>query len=66
MSRRRRLLVILAVVFVALGMYVAFRGFETSMVVEARYLGWKYPTLKQVPQALPEAVMSGGPGQKVS
>jgi len=66
MSRRKRFLIILAVVVVLCGAYVLFFGIVTMFAVEARYMGWKMPVVKQTPRALQNSSISGAAGRKLS
>jgi hypothetical protein len=66
MSGWKRVLVWLCIAVIACGTFFWFFGVQTLFALEARYIGWKSPVVKQVPIGLSDSSVSHATGKKVS
>jgi hypothetical protein len=66
MSRRKRILMVLAVLAVACVMYLWFFGLQTFFVLQAHNAARKVPFLNQAPAELSDLSVSTAPGMKLS
>jgi hypothetical protein len=64
MSKCSRILLIVAAVIIAGGLYFWLFGVQTYFAVEAGGIARKVPTVAQVSVALPETAVSSAPGKK--
>lgn len=61
-----RILIALFVVLLLCGAYLWFFGFQTLVLLEARYLTRKAPAVKLAPAQLTDSTISRSPGRKLS
>ncbi len=66
MSTRARVLIALLVVVLACAAYLWFFGFQTLILLEARYLTRKTPVVSMAPAPLLDLSISRSPGRKLS
>src|SRR5215467_12802123 len=66
MSTRARVLIGLFVVLLLCAAYVWFFGFQTLVLLEARYLTRKTPAVSMAPAALADSSVSPEPGKKLT
>ncbi|HEY6946745.1 MAG TPA: hypothetical protein VI431_16530 [Candidatus Acidoferrum sp.] len=66
MSTRARILIGLFVVLLLCAAYLWFFGFQTLILLEARYLTRKAPAIRLAPAQLTDLSISGSPGKKLS
>lgn len=65
MSKRKRVLIWLGSLAVALAVYGWFFGAATMFAIEARYVGRKFPVVYRTPVALSDLSTATSPGQKL-
>lgn len=66
MSKRQRIFLVWANVFLVAGFYVWYFGAATLFVLETRYVEWKSPIVKKIPVELTDLSVSQAPGLKLS
>lgn len=66
MSKRRRILLLVAISASLCVIYLWFFGVATMFALEARYVAWKIPMVKETPVELPDQTIAQGVGRKVA